>query len=209
MSTGNGNGNGASAPEPSNGNGKPKRKRRRNVQGSTKGRPRKLIPKKDLEKIAILAGYGLTEGAIGHTFGMNADTFTRRKADQPGIIEALERGKAIAAERVGEALFNLATGITIAKVGKVTGEGEEEIEEVKIYKRRPLLGAIVWFEKTRQGRKDPTWARAGDTPGEQGDTAPDGNKIIPLDTLRYAVRRAEARQAAEGSGNGKRGLHVS
>ena len=59
---------------------------------------------------------------------MGASTF-REKKQQARVSSALEKGKAVAERQIGEALF------TLAKGGN--------------------LGAIIWWEKTRAGRKEP------------------------------------------------------
>jgi len=84
----------------------------------------------DLRQIEVLAGYGLTQAAIAHVLGMDPRTFRRRKQDEAAVLSALEKGKAKAEHQVGQALFTKATG------------GD--------------LGAIVWWEKTRAGRRDTT-----------------------------------------------------
>jgi hypothetical protein len=93
------------------------------------GRPRIRFGAKDLKQIATLAGYGLSDEKIAHVLGVSPATFGRRKLDDASVLLALEKGKAVASSIVGQALFRLVKG------GNVT--------------------AIIWWEKTREGRHEP------------------------------------------------------
>lgn len=75
-----------------------------------------------------LAGYGLTYNAIAHILGLASRTFRDKKATDARVSAALEKGRAVAERKVGEAVF-----------------------------RRALKGdmtAAIWWEKTRAGRTD-------------------------------------------------------
>ncbi len=91
-------------------------------------RPRKDITDAQLKEIETLAGYGLTNAQIANVLGMAPRTF-RDKKQETRVSAALLKGKAVAERQIGEALF------TLAKGGN--------------------LGAIIWWEKTRAGRKEP------------------------------------------------------
>jgi hypothetical protein len=102
-----------------------------------------LLTEDHLRQIEVVAGYGLTEAAIAHVLGLDPRTFRRRKRDEAAVLSALEKGKAKAEHQVGQALFTKAT----------SGD----------------LGAIVWWEKTRAGRRDTTHHQhTGGEPGDAG-----------------------------------------
>lgn len=82
----------------------------------------------DLDKVAELAGRGLTQGEIAACLGVSLRTIEGRKAQVAEFADAIERGKASAAREVSNKLFELC--------------------------KRGNLGAIVWFEKTRRGLSD-------------------------------------------------------
>jgi hypothetical protein len=91
-------------------------------------RPRKEITQHNLRQIEQLAAYGLTEAAIATVIGVDPKTLYRRKKDHAAVLSALEKGQAVAKASVGKALFQKASA------------GD--------------LGAIIWWEKTRGGRRE-------------------------------------------------------
>ena len=90
------------------------------------GRPPIEVTDKQIVLIGKLAGYGMTEAAIAHCIGMSPKTFYTKKGNDPRIPTALENGKALAEQQIGQALYVKAIG------------GD--------------LGSIIWWEKTRAGR---------------------------------------------------------
>jgi len=175
------------------------------------GRPRKRLTAEDIQQVQRWAAQGYPEHAIAAKLGMSHDTFTRRKAEQRTLLRALELGSKVADGKVARALFLSATGLPVAvplrdEKGNIRTDPETgEVLMTVGYRRGPKLGAVIWWEKTRAGRRDPTYASGGKT-GE-GEEAPDGSPVIPLETLRAAVKRAEARQGLElvkGNGNGRK-----
>lgn len=82
----------------------------------------------DTDRVAELAGQGLSQAEICLVLGISEDTLSRRKADSAAIADAIKRGQASAASQVANKLFQMATA------------GD--------------LGAIIWYEKTRCGRTD-------------------------------------------------------
>ena len=54
------------------------------------------------------AAAGLAEYPIAAALGVSADTFTKRKRDQPGIAEALARGRQSATGRIENAAYTCA-----------------------------------------------------------------------------------------------------
>jgi hypothetical protein len=91
-------------------------------------RPRKQITDEHLRQIETLAGYGLTEAAIAAVVGISPRLLRQRKTDSDAVSAALENGKAKAQAVIGQCLFEKA--------------------------RAGDLGAIVWWEKTRAGRRE-------------------------------------------------------
>ena len=100
------------------------------------GRPPFVASQEDLHQAEALAGYGMTNNSIAHVLGIPITTFQEHIEQFAGV---LEKGRALAASRIGQSLYEKA----------VSGD----------------LGAIVWWEKTRAGRTDRIDARVGGLPG--------------------------------------------
>lgn len=83
----------------------------------------------DIDRVADLAGRGLSQAEICAVMGISEDTMSRRKQDTAAFADAINSGRAKAAEEVANALY---TKATIDKD----------------------LGAIIWYEKTRRGLSD-------------------------------------------------------
>lgn len=82
----------------------------------------------DIERVAELAGRGLSHAEICLVIGVSEATLYNRKRESEVFTEAIKRGQAVAADAVANKLYEMATG------------GD--------------LGAIVWWEKTRRGLSD-------------------------------------------------------
>lgn len=82
----------------------------------------------DIDRVAELAGRGLSQAEICLMIGISESTLYRRKTDLEVLTEAIKRGRAVAADEVSNKLYEMAIG------------GD--------------LGAIVWWEKTRRGLSD-------------------------------------------------------
>lgn len=85
----------------------------------------------DIDRVAELAGRGLSQAEICLVMGISEDTLSRRKQDTAVFADAINKGRAAAAQEVSNALYQKAT------VDKD-------------------LGAIIWYEKTRRGLSDKT-----------------------------------------------------
>lgn len=83
----------------------------------------------DIDRVAELAGRGLTQAEICAVLGISETTLYDRKRDSEVFADAINRGRAHAAQDVANALYEKAT------VDKD-------------------LGAIIWYEKTRRGLSD-------------------------------------------------------
>jgi DNA-binding CsgD family transcriptional regulator len=83
----------------------------------------------DIDRVAELAGRGLTQAEICAVLGISDQTLLNRKRDNLDFLDAINRGRAQAAQEVANALYTKAT------VDKD-------------------LGAIIWYEKTRRGLSD-------------------------------------------------------
>ncbi len=64
---------------------------------------------KQIETVQFLAGIGLTVKKIAAYFQMSKSTFERRCSIQPGIYDALEKGRAQAGAKVMKTAFDMAT----------------------------------------------------------------------------------------------------
>lgn len=62
----------------------------------------------DVERVEELAAAGLTEGQIARQLGVCQDTFTKRKKDQDGVVEALARGRKKAIGTIENVAFQAA-----------------------------------------------------------------------------------------------------
>lgn len=83
----------------------------------------------DIDRVAELAGRGLTQAEICAVLGISEGTLYARKRDSEVFEDAIKAGRAAAAVEVSNALYTKAT------VDKD-------------------LGAIIWYEKTRRGLSD-------------------------------------------------------
>lgn len=92
------------------------------------GRPKFTIDDKVLHQIEVLAGHGFTLAKIADFLGCSERTFRQRRSDDEVVSAALKKGLAISEAKIANALFRLA----------MSGN----------------LGAIVWWEKTRAGRRE-------------------------------------------------------
>lgn len=93
------------------------------------GRPRKVVAENDIQRLERLAGLGFTVPMLAASVGMGETVFRERLKADPKISEALEKGKAVAAEKVGTSLFRRAIS------GKDTT-------------------ATIWYEKSRLGMSE-------------------------------------------------------
>lgn len=82
----------------------------------------------DLDRVAELAGRGLSQAEICLVLGISETTLYNRKRESEVFAGAIKRGRAVAADAIANKLYDMA----------VAGD----------------LGAIVWWEKTRCGRTD-------------------------------------------------------
>lgn len=91
-------------------------------------RPRKDISDDQILEIERMAGYGLSEAQIAHCLDLSPMTFRRNKRTHEAVLSAIQKGKALAEQKIGGRLFDKAL------------DGD--------------LGAIVWWEKTRADRRE-------------------------------------------------------
>lgn len=89
--------------------------------------PRKTIDPLDVKRLEKLAAY-LNDEQIADLFGMSADTFARRRDEDPEITRRYKRGKAKAIALAGENLLALV--------------------------RKKNVAAIFFFLKTRAGWRE-------------------------------------------------------
>jgi len=94
------------------------------------GRGGRKVIEIDLEKVKHLAGDGLNEFQICDVLGICWRTLYRRKRANVSFVNAIQEGRSKAAGVIANRLYEKAK----------TGD----------------LGAIIWYEKTRQGRTDRT-----------------------------------------------------
>jgi hypothetical protein len=111
-----------------------KKKPNRGRNNGKRGAPEIGITDEVLRQAEELSGYGLSATQIAAVLGMGETTFHQKRNESRAFSEALERGKAKAAGIVGKALF------LRAKDGDI--------------------GAIRWWEMTRQGRSERTQTEA-------------------------------------------------
>lgn len=91
------------------------------------GRPRIDI---DIDKVAELAGRGLSQVEICLCLGISERTLRNHKQVDSVLADAIKSGKAKAAQDIANALYEMA--------------------------KDKDLGAIIWWEKTRRGLSDKT-----------------------------------------------------
>ena len=90
-------------------------------------RPKIEISDEQIRQAEILAGYGLTQNQIADVLGISRRTFSR-KQDEPRVLAALEKGRALAQRQVGKSIYEKAL------------KGD--------------MTAAIWWEKTRAGRSE-------------------------------------------------------
>jgi len=104
------------------------------------GRPPIKILAKDLKLVERMAGIGLGERQIAYCIGMVPNTFDAIKKRDPKVFEAIEKGRSDGAKVVASKLMGLC--------------------------EKGNLGAIVWWEKTRAGRREVVAHEGGAKPVE-------------------------------------------
>ena len=96
----------------------------------------------DLDQVERLAMRGLSYAQIARTLGISDDTLERRRNDQVGVQEAIDRGQAIGISMVAKKLFHG------AMTGNLTG---------------PQMRAIEYYMNNRAGWSSQPKEQAGDT----------------------------------------------
>lgn len=82
-----------------------------------------------IDKVAELAGLGLTQRQIADYFGVDPSTLTRRQSEDKDFAQALKHGRARGMANVANAVFDSATK-----------------------DKNPT--AMIWYEKTRSGKSE-------------------------------------------------------
>lgn len=72
------------------------------------GRPKKDLTDEQIQQIEKLAGYGLNEDLIADFFGMGDETLRARMKEDPVIMRAYKKGRAV---RISEVSFKLQENI--------------------------------------------------------------------------------------------------
>ena len=68
-----------------------------------------LLTADEIKKLASLAGLGLTVENMARVMDISKATLDRRMNDQPGVAEAIEKGRASASAAVRNTAFKMAT----------------------------------------------------------------------------------------------------
>ena len=73
-------------------------------------RRKKLLPMGGLAKIRDLASRGFSEKDIARALGMSQHTFTKRKDEDPALVDALDEGRSIEHQALYSKLMEKAMG---------------------------------------------------------------------------------------------------
>jgi hypothetical protein len=92
-------------------------------------RETRLLTDAEIRQVETMAGIGLKVEQIAAVIGISKPSFDRRQADQPGVSDAIERGRAKAASSVLQTLFKMA----------VSGK---------------CVAATIFWAKTREGWRE-------------------------------------------------------
>ena len=122
---------------------KPKPKKKR----AKAGRPPIKVSEDDIRQIEARAGHGVPEERIAHILGMSPRTFRDKKAKDERISAALEKGQTVADAAMSQTLYNAAMGKRIHVACTGCGQIVDHVQA-------PNMTALIWWEKTRMGRKE-------------------------------------------------------
>jgi hypothetical protein len=102
----------------------------------------------DPDAIEKLAGYGLNEKEIASVYNVTVKQFCKAQRRNKLLLEAMERGKNVAAKLVMEALFRRATGFENREIDYTKHQGKIHASPVvKFYP--PDMRAIEFWLKNR------------------------------------------------------------
>jgi hypothetical protein len=145
------------------------------------GRPAIDVTDEHIRQIEKLAGYGMTEASIAWIIGMCPKTFYAKKQADERVGTALEKGKADAEDKIGEALYTKA----------INGD----------------LGAIVWWEKTRANRYERSRQEITGKDGGpiQQEAVESPRQYIERELARLALRQESGSHPPKANGRPVRG----
>ena len=138
------------------------------------------IINENLERIPKLRRQGLTEEQVGKVIGVSAFSINKYKKINPGLAEALKKGKEMLIEDLEDSLYKKALGKCIQKTTKkyiekgADGKDKSRIEET-VVTLPPDTGALCFALKNL----DPTrWKDNKETTFKTLQTAMDNFKSI-------------------------------
>ena len=138
-----------------------------------------------LDKCYNMALLGLTDVEIANCLLIKKTTLELWKRKHPGLVEVLNKGKAIADARVARALFERAVGYSHPEEKVFVSKGEViKVDTTKHY--APDTAAICFWLKNRTRNSEQPWIDAlkHELSGKDGGPI-DINKIETIDTENF------------------------
>lgn len=103
----------------------------------------------DLAKLEDLAGKGFLDEELAHLIGISPATFYNYKRDNLEFLELIKRGKAVADEKVINALFINALGGFKISVKERFSKGKR-IELRETFAKPDVIAQIFWLKNRRK-----------------------------------------------------------
>jgi hypothetical protein len=149
-----------------------------------RGRPTDYRPEY-AEQVYKLCLLGAIDVEIADFFGVSTQTLNTWKHRHVAFLDSLKRGKQLADAEVAEKLFQRATGYSHPSV-KIVADAKTGAEHIVPFTEHypPDTTACIFWLKNRS--RD-TW----NDKQIRELTGPDGERLIPLETLRAALRDAD------------------
>jgi hypothetical protein len=115
------------------------------------GRPSKYKPEfaEQAYKLCLL---GATDGELADFFQVSKATINTWKAEHPGFLDSITRGKVVADAEVAESLFNRAKGYSHPEVHVSSYEGNITLTPLTKHYPPDTPAASLWLRNRQSGK---------------------------------------------------------